>query len=202
MSRTICFSIDTLLILFCILIGVTVIYFHNQDKILQLKKLYNKVQNNNSDDMININNKEILEEEFIKNRILLNKRDADVLYNNFSPPERRVPEYMYPTVIKNSINIPTRGLPENYQLLGIASRDSTETVFNLFGRQLFPGSNQYEYYVESTNNNNNYKIPISIQGQKEIEDGQEIIIKSTDQHKGPFKVNLYKLDNPRYNPYV
>ncbi len=143
-----------------------------------------------------------IDNEFLKNRILLNKRDANVLYDAFSPPERRVPEYMYPSVIKNNINIPTRGLPENYQLLGLASRNNTETVFNLFGRQTFPGSNQYEYYVESTTNNNNYKIPIHIHGNKEIEDGQEIKIKTTDEHKGPFKVNLYKLDNPRYNPYI
>ena len=139
MTRTICISIDLLIIIACVLIGITTMYKYN-DNI------------SNMSNIIPIQTENTIDNEFLKNRTLLNKRDANVLYDNFSPPERRVPEYMYPSVIKNNINIPTRGLPEKYQLLGLASRNNTETVFNLFGRQTFPGSNQYEYYVESTNN--------------------------------------------------
>lgn len=140
--------------------------------------------------------------DFIQKRIELNNRDTKVLKDSFSPPERRVPEYQYPQIIKNNINIPTRGIPENYQLMGIASRDTTETNFNLFGRQTYPGSSIYEYYVESTSIGSNYKIPIQVNGNKEISDGDKIKIKGTDQTKGDFTVNLYKFDNPRYNMYI
>lgn len=196
MAENICLSVDILLIIFCILIFFTTWYMYHERKLYLYDRTYKKSDN------VLTNISKIIKNPFIQNREILNKRDADVLYNNFSPPERRVPEYIYPTIIKSAINIPTRGIPENYQLVGLAVRNDTETVFNLFGRQTFPGSNQYEYYVESTNSNNNYKVPININGMKEIEDGQEIMINSTDKTKGKFKVNLYKYDQPRYNPYI
>ena len=133
---------------------------------------------------------------------MLSVRDHDVLYNDLYPPERRMPIYNYPNqYVKRNINIPTRGLPDNYQMLGIVLRDNTETAYSLFGRQTFPGSTQYEYYIQGNMDGNIVKIPINIKGDKEIEDGQEINIPGTNKRKGDFKVQLYKLDTPRYNPY-
>jgi hypothetical protein len=141
--------------------------------------------------------------ENIEKRIYLNNRDADVLYNDFVPPERRVPEYQYPyRHVKSHINIPTRGYPENYQLMGILLRDNTETAYKLFGRQKFPGSSQYEYYVQATMHNNDVKLPIAINGDKEIMDGQNLKLPGMDQSKGDFKVQLYNFDAPRYIPYI
>jgi hypothetical protein len=152
--------------------------------------------------IISTNNNDIEKDNFIQKRIELNNRDNKVLTDSFSPPERRLPEYQYPQAIKNSINVPTRGIPENYQLMGIASRNNTETIFNLFGRQTYPGSSIYEYYVQSTSIGSNYKIPITINGNKEISDGDKIKIKGTDESKGEFIINLYNYDAPRYNMFV
>lgn len=133
----------------------------------------------------------------------LKERDAKVVYDDLSPPERRVPEHQYPTAtVKQMINIPTRGLPDDYQLLGLVLRDNTETAYNLFGRQTFPNSNQYEYYVQATMHNNTVKLPIKVRGDKEIMDHDEISIPGMDKSKGRFTVKLYKFDTPRYNPYL
>ena len=137
----------------------------------------------------------------LQKRILLLNRDRDILLNDFAPPERRIPAYAYPNrYVKTLLNIPTRGDPDSYQLLGIVLRNNTETAYNLFGRQSYPGSNQYEYYVQASMNDNLVKIPISIKGDKEIEDDQIIDIPGTNQTMGSFRVKLYKLDVPRYNP--
>jgi hypothetical protein len=139
---------------------------------------------------------------FIEKRKILEYRDSEVKYNDFKPPERRIPEYLYPTKeIKQIINIPSRGYPDNYQLMGVLLRENTETAFNLFGRQTYPGSNQYEYYAQGTMHNNHVKLPINKKGGKELYDGDEVRIPGTNGDKGLFKVKLYELNIPRYNPF-
>jgi len=139
----------------------------------------------------------------IERKLYLNNRDREVLYNEFVPPERRQQEYAYPyRYVKKQINIPSRGLPDNYQIMGVLLRNNTESAFNLFGRQNFPGSNQWEYYVQGNMKDTPVKIPIKIRGDREIEDGQTVLIPGSDPSKGPYKVKLYKYDAPRYNPFV
>ena len=141
--------------------------------------------------------------EDIERRNYLTNRDMNVAYNDFAPPERRQPEHAYPMrYVRSRINVATRGLPDNHQIVGIAMRTNTETTYNLFGRQTYPGSNQYEYYVQKGDDNTSIKLPIQIKGDKEIEDGQIIMIPGTDHTKGQFKVKLYNYDQPRYNPYI
>lgn len=188
-------SLDNIFIIICIFIAFTVFF-------MQHNEIVNKQKEEEIRKHIEIKEKQIDTIKEINDRLFLKKRDESVLYDDFFPPERRVPSHQYPNAIKNNINIPTRGLPDKYQLLGVASRNNTETVFNLFGRQKFPGSNQYEYYVQSTNNNSMYKIPISIKGDKEIEDNMMIHIDTMDHSKGAFTIKLYNYDAPRYNPYV
>ena len=139
---------------------------------------------------------------FLEKRRALEYRDEQVKYNDFKPPERRIPEYAYPNRgLKQLLNIPTRGYPDNYQMLGLLLRENTETVYNLFGRQTYPGSNQYEYYAQGNMHYNNVKLPIYSKGNRELNDGDEVRIPGTDESKGKFKVKLYNLDAPRYNPY-
>ena len=143
----------------------------------------------------------VLNEE-LERRKYIQERDQKVAFDDFSPPERRQPEHAYPTKqVRSIINIPTRGLPDNYQIIGLLLRNNTETAFKLFGRQKYPGSNQWEYYAQGAMSHNDIKIPISIRGDKEIEDGQSVIIPGTDHTKGGFKVKLYNFDLPRYNPF-
>ena len=129
-------------------------------------------------------------------------RDENVLYNNLVAPERRQPLQIYPNIIKQPNNIATRGIPDNYQLIGLLLRNNTESAFNLFGRQSFPGSNKWEYYVQGSMKDTNVKIPIKIKGDKEIEDKQNVDVLGSDPSKGKYIVKLYDYETPVYNPYI
>ena len=205
MENTICLSKSQLGIFIFIFIGIiTLSNYKNNNSDYLLNKLANSISDLQTP-QVKINNDisaHIIDPELEK-RIMLTNRDQNILLNDFAPPERRVPLHAYPNkIIKQQFNIPTRGIPDNYQLLGIVVRDNTETAYNLFGRQTFPGSNQYEYYVQGNLDGNIVKIPIKINGDREIEDDQPITIPGTSFTKGVFKVKLYKLDVPRYNPML
>jgi hypothetical protein len=204
MAGTICLPTFHLLIIFCIFIGFTAIYIQ-----------YNKNKNSNDPDydyedrILNKLVKKINKEkepspinEFAERRQYLNNRDANALYNDLVAPERRVPEYLYPfNYVKEQINIPTRGYPENYQILGVLLRDDTETAYKLFGRQTYPGSDMWEYYCEN-DKYNNVKLPLQSRGNKELMDGMHVHVPGTDKNKGEFKVKLYNFDVPRYIPVL
>jgi hypothetical protein len=212
MSNLVCIQSNHMLIIFCIFIGLAVLYNmygkmnHNnmnydyEDKIItRVVKTINA--SNNATKAINANNN-VINNEYIARRQYLDNRDRSVLYDDFAPPEKRVPEYMYPfNYIKNRLNIPTRGYPENYQIMGVLLREDTETAYNLFGRQTYPGSNLWEYYCEN-DKYNNVKLPVKIHGNKEIMDGDMVHVPGTNSSNGKFKVKLYKYDEPRYVPII
>ena len=195
-NNLICLPKDYILIILSLVIGISswYMYIKNNDNLFDKVKKY--IDSNN------IPTPPVDIPEFIEKRLILENRDRKVLNDNFAPPERRVPEYQYPDNIKNYINIPSRGYPDNYQLIGIVIRDNTETAYNLYGRQTYPGSNEYEYYVQKTDYHNNVKIPIKIKGNIELVDNQIIDIIGTNHEKGIFRVKLYNYDLPRYNPYI
>jgi hypothetical protein len=228
MSDNFCLPKSYLLIILCVFMGLTVFYFHFKkvkqidynngnltkqtenfdykmilDNIAKLtKQAENKQAENKQAENKQAENKQAENKDdlFLERRKVLEFRDAQVKYNDFKPPERRIPEYAYPdNSFKQIINIPTRGEPDNYQMMGVLLRQDTETVFNLFGRQKYPGSNQYEYYAQSNLNNNNVKLPITTKGEKELYDDDNVNIPGMN---GQFKVKLYSLDVPRYNPFV
>lgn len=177
----------------------------------QEKALTAEVKASNAEEKVSSANKQaqivrketidVLSQE-LERRRFIQERDQKVLENDFIAPERRQPEHAYPVKqVKTLINIPTRGLPDNYHLIGLLLRNNTETAFKLFGRQKYPGSNQWEYFVQGVMSHNDVKIPINIRGDREIEDGQTVVVPGTDHSKGGFKVKLYNFDLPRYNPY-
>jgi hypothetical protein len=182
------------IIILCIIVVLTTWYNY-----LTLSKIldnYKSVQN------IEQQKKEIYDNNINE----LYERDKQVLYNDFKPPERRNPatnQILYTKQNTNQINIPSRGYPDEYQLLGNVFRNDTETIYELFGRQIYPGSSQYEYYVIGSDNKNfKVKIPIKIQGNKEIYDDQVVDIPGTNIDKGQFKVKLYNINTPRYIPIL
>ena len=136
-------------------------------------------------------------------RLLLERRDRQAVDDDFKPPERRDPEHSYPTrEVRNLINIPSRGMPDNYHSIGTLVRKSDEKILQLFGRQKYPGSNQWEYYATGMDANGfPNKMPVKVKGDREIEDKQSIDLDWLDKSKGSFEVNLYNYDVPRYNPY-
>jgi len=140
----------------------------------------------------------------LEKRIILEDRDREAVYNDFKAPERRDPEHAYPTKsVQNLINLPTRGLPDNFHSVGVLVRRKDEKVLQLFGRQKYPGSNQWEYYVSGADSYGfPNKMPVVVKGDRELEDKQRIELPWLDKLKGDFEVNLYNYNVPRYNPFA
>jgi flagellar basal body rod protein FlgG len=85
---------------------------------------------------------------------------------------------------------------------GTLVRKEDEKILQLFGRQTYPGSNQWEYYVTGADTYGfPNKMPISVRGGREIDDKQRINVHFLDKKKGDFEANIYNFDVPRYNPY-
>jgi hypothetical protein len=219
MTGTICLPTNHLIIIFCVFIGFSAWYIHYDKKkhlddpnykysdhiLKSLIKNINQIKEENETQKINkqqnVENMEEKMSDFMEKRLFLNQRDVEVVYNDLIAPERRLPEHSYPTIyVKRGLNIPSRGYPDNYQMLGVLLRNNTESAYSLFGRQTYPGSNQWEYYC--IGDGSDIKIPLKVRGDREMDDGQTITVPGTDPTKGDFKVKLYKYDVPRYNPYV
>lgn len=131
------------------------------------------------------------------------ERDKKVINNILVAPERRLPRHAYPPkYFKDLINIPTRGYPDNYQQLGMLIRKSDEKLLKLFGRQTYPGSNKYEYYVVDSNSNTDNKVPLKVSSDKELYDNEKIDIPWLDSSRGNFDVKIFDYNAPRYNPNV
>jgi hypothetical protein len=178
-----------------------ILEYRDENIINRYENIRNREENIINDSLIekNIRNRE---ENIINRYENIRNRDENILYDPLIAPERRVDIRQYPLRILNKINIPTRGYPDNYQLIGLLSRINDEKILQLFGRPTYPGSNQYEYYVTTETNGFTNKIPIETKGKKEIEDGEYISIPIFDQNKGNFQVKLYNYDTPRYNPIL
>lgn len=129
-------------------------------------------------------------------------RDLKVIHQIDFPPERRLPRHLRPGIrLKRRINIPTRGYPDKYSLQGIVIRKTDEKTLQLFGRQKYPGSSQWEYYAVG-NDSTSFpaKLPIKVKGDRELYDNDIVKLPYLNESKGEFKVKLYKLDSPRYMP--
>ena len=136
---------------------------------------------------------------------LIDERDKDAYEDPLTAPTRRLPRHIYPTQKKDYIfEVPTRGYPDSYHNIGLLKRESDGKVVQLFGRQIYPGSSQYEYYIISVESDLQIKHEIEINNGREIYDGDEVSIPLLDasEEKGKFKLFMNKYDRPRYNPFV
>jgi len=207
MSNTICLPTEHYMLLMLFFISLTLFYIYKMQNVNSNLSL-----NNNSLDMLS-KQLNVLEDipiipksigvTDVEKRIFLENRDKEAIYNELKPPEKRLPEYQYPNrYVKNMINIPTRGLPDNYHAMGTLIRKEDEKILQLYGRQTYPGSNQWEYYVTGADTYGfPNKMPISVKGGREIYDKQKIDVHFLDKKKGDFEANIYNFDVPRYNPY-
>lgn len=133
-------------------------------------------------------------------------------HKSFDPledPTRRVPRHEIPPIaLKYALDIPTRGYPDNYNQFGVLKKeskhdhdhkidDNQNQLIRLFGRQRYPGSNEYEYYTMITSGNDLIKIPIHNKRRNELYEDDIIYIKELSND---YKVHLYKYDAPRYYP--
>lgn len=120
-------------------------------------------------------------------------------------PARRVPRHAIPPYyLKQFIDIPTRGYPDNYHLLGILIRNDGESegpsenkILRLFGRETYPGSNMYEYYTSIASGLDHIKLPIDTPRTKEFNDNDSVTVLNKT-----YNVQLHPCDAPKYYPDI
>jgi hypothetical protein len=139
-----------------------------------------------------------------KNDDIVKEYDRTIINDNLEAPLRRVPRHvLHPPYFHNVVNIPTRGYPDNYRLLGLLiniTKNSNENkILQLFGRETYPSSSRYEYYTSISADVDRIKIPIYSKNNKELYDGDIITISELGDE---YKIQLHKIDHYRYNPYL
>ncbi len=110
---------------------------------------------------------------------------------------------------KQMVNIPTRGVPTDFQPIGVLTNvDSKKNpnILQLFGRPLWIGSNKWQYYT-SSDNYQSIKIQIINKRQECLSDlGCEELyigdIVHVPSYGMDFRVDLYRIDKPTYIPYM
>jgi hypothetical protein len=163
---------------------------------IKMEYIDNEDSDTNSSPLDNDTNQDTIDKD------LFIERDTQVINNILVAPERRLPRHAYPPKnLRDTLNVPTRGYPDNYQHMGMLIRKSDEKLLKLFGRQTYPGSNQYEYYVVDSNSSSDHKIPLKVQSNKELYDNEKMDIDWLDTSRGQFDIKIFDYNAPKYNPY-
>ena len=101
--------------------------------------------------------------------------------------------------------MPTRGLPETYQSMGVITMEDGG-VLPLYGRRTASRSDRFQYYTR-TDTYNPVQLPLSYKrrdcqddvGCDELFDGESITVTPTKQ-KG--RATIYRFDGPTYVPSI
>jgi hypothetical protein len=134
--------------------------------------------------------------------------DYSKLNDDLVEPTRRVPRHeIHPRMMKQMIDLPTRGYPDNFIQMGtlikdhdhLNENDNNNNIIRLFGRQEYPGSCRYEYYAMVNSGHDQIKIPINTRNRKELYDNDKLYI---DELKNKYEIKLHKFDAPKYYPDI
>jgi len=101
------------------------------------------------------------------------------------------------------INIPTQGLPESFQSVGVVNVD--DKILPLYGRRTAGGGGDRWNYYTRTDTYNPVPIPVRFQrrdcmddvGCQEILSGDEVKVEVMNK---PGKTSMYRFDGPKYIP--
>jgi hypothetical protein len=103
------------------------------------------------------------------------------------------------------INIPTQGLPESYQSMGVLKTEDGQ-VLPLYGRRVASRSDRFNYYTR-TDTYNPVPLPVSYKrrdcqdsmGCEELYNGDEVKLSPTG---ATATATLYQFDGPTYIPSI
>ena len=134
------------------------------------------------------------------------------MWSTYQRPTYERPTYETPTyhppiesrydIAPQPINIPTRGIPDSFQSMGVINID--EKILPIYGRRI--NSDRWNYYTR-TDTYNPVPIPIRYQkrdcmddiGCQEIMTGDEVKVDAMNKHG---KVNIYKYGAPKYIGFI
>jgi hypothetical protein len=103
------------------------------------------------------------------------------------------------------INIPTQGLPEQFQPIGNLKVHGSDKILPLYGRRTATGNGMWWNYYTRTDTFNPVPLPIRYQrrdcmddvGCNELFSGETIRIETTGENA---KVTMFRYDGPKYIP--
>ncbi len=183
----------------------------NKNLILNQQVQQTEQQNQQNEKKIqNIENKNIINnnQNNLDNPLFVVDRRYQRAVNPFLPPLRSNPNEPVTSLSLQGlgvpINIPTRGFSQDFQQVGIITGGNQ--ILPLFGRTIWNGSNKWNYFT-STDSFQSVKIPIQNKkrdctqefGCDELYDKDKIFIPAYNKE---FEVSIYRLDSPRYIPYI
>lgn len=134
---------------------------------------------------------------------------GDDRYTRAPKPERHwatEPEYPSAAEMYGKLpRLPTRGLPETYQSMGVLKMEDG-ALLPLYGRRTAARSDRFQYYTR-TDSYNPVQLPLSYKrrdcqddvGCEELSNGDSITVAATNQ-KGT--ATIYRFDGPTYVPGV
>ena len=145
------------------------------------------------------NDNTILEQNIVRrvgfdpNIVIINEDKKDIEYPYRPRIGRKMP-----------MNIATRGAPRDYETVGYLKNEEDSSMQKLFGRETYPGSNNWNYFAMS-DDYHQIAIPLNIgnkdctkeNGCKEIYDNENLTIDGKEN-----KATIYEINPYRYSPYV
>jgi hypothetical protein len=122
------------------------------------------------------------------------------------PTRRPTRDQIGPFITNPLFNIYTQGPPDNYSWVGIllatdaSGVNSQYGMLKLFGRQKYPNSNTWQYYVLAYNGGHDrIKLALSDTYRRELYDDDPVTISELNKS---YKVKLNKDDWISYNPDI
>ena len=129
---------------------------------------------------------------------LLKWKYRQAVEDPLTPPDRSVENRQVPFP-NYYFQERTRGDPDDYQLVGLLYNTSLNKNYQLYGRRIYPGAYEWEYYILGKDVGGlEYKFPLALKNNAELLDGTTINIPIDSN---TYNVSIYNYDYYRYNPY-
>jgi len=134
-------------------------------------------------------------------------RDYDYrTYNDDLTPPRKRDDYDIPANVlyPDRFGLYTRGGPNPFKKMGYLNNKNAQPgdpykFLTLMGRQKYYNSNTYEYYVVSTNKDENLKFDLE-KNKKEIFSGDTVKVPQLNNVE--YEANIDKVLDYEYNPFI
>lgn len=202
---------------FTVLVTLIVLLFAYQEYLIRYQLFYKQNTDQQKVDQEKVNQQKVNQQVHSEINLEIDpviQYDYNKYVNPLEQPTRRVARHeIHPIHVKQMIDLPSRGYPDNFTQIGVLVQiknkknkksknknkmNNQNNILRLFGRQEYPGSNRYEYYVMINSGLDQIKLPLELRRQ-ELYDGDTVVVKQLNQR---YEVNLYKYDAPRYYPDV